>query len=157
VRLPTGVSLPQLAMGALHSCGLTAGQAWCWGRNATGQLGNNATANRRYPVAVQQGAVTFTSLTAGQEHTCGLTYGGATHCWGGNARGQVGDATGTTRLTPVAVQQPAGATFTSVSAGLLFTCGVRQYGQGYCWGANASGQVGDSTQVDRAAPVPSWN
>lgn len=76
---------------------------------------------------------------------------------GGNARGQVGDATGTQRLTPVAVQQPAGATFISVSAGLLFTCGVRQHGQGYCWGANASGQVGDSTVVDRAAPVPVWH
>jgi alpha-tubulin suppressor-like RCC1 family protein len=158
VLQPTGVSLPAVAAGYLHSCGVTqAGQAWCWGRNANGQLGDNSTTNRTAPVAVQQGSVAFRTATAGQDHTCAyVTSTGAAYCWGGNARGQLGDGSTTGRLTPVAVQQPAGAPFDGLAAGLLFTCGVSA-GQGWCWGANASGQVGDSTTVDRVAPVPTWN
>lgn len=157
VTQPSGVSLLVLATGYLHSCGVTlAGQTWCWGRNAHGQLGDNSTTNRTTPVAVQQGGVAYFIATAGQDHTCAYATSVATYCWGGNARGQLGDGTTTGRLTPVAVQQPAGGAFDVVSAGLLFTCAASA-GQGFCWGANASGQVGDSTTVDRAAPVPTWN
>lgn len=155
---PGGVALPGLAAGRTHTCGVSfGGQAWCWGRNGSGRLGDNTVTTRTTPVAVQQGALLFASLTGGEHHTCGLTTGGAVHCWGASSNGQVGDGTLATRRTPVAVQLPAGAAFTAVSAGSVFTCAVRGGGQGYCWGDNAYGQAGDSTTVDRPAPVPSWH
>jgi alpha-tubulin suppressor-like RCC1 family protein len=158
VKQPSGVLLPVLAAGYLHTCGVTsAGQAWCWGRNLSGQLGNNATVNRKFPVQVQQGGALFTGIVAGIDHTCALGSAGALWCWGGNDRNQLGDGTTTGRLTPVAVQQPAGATFTAITAGLVFNCAIRGGGQGYCWGGNYNGQVGDSTQVDHAVPVPTWH
>ena len=46
-----------------------------------------------------------------------------------------------------------GITFVSLSGGGAHTCGVTPNGSIYCWGANASGQLGDGTQTDRAAPV----
>jgi|SRR5450759_319039 len=154
VQQPTGVTFTSLAAGSDQSCGLTgAGAVWCWGANDHGQLGDNTTAERDVPVAVQQGGVTFTSITAGNAHTCGLTSGGAAYCWGANWFGQLGDGTTTTeRHTPVAVQQ-GGVTFTSTTAGEGHTCGLTSAGAAYCWGDNDNGRLGDNTTTGRSTPV----
>ena len=41
-----------------------------------------------------------------------------------------------------------------VAAGLLHACALKGDGTLWCWGANGSGQLGDGTFDDRAAPVP---
>src|SRR5690349_2861415 len=43
-------------------------------------------------------------------------------------------------------------TFTAVSAGTLYTCGVTTAGAAYCWGFNGAGQLGDGTTTDRTSP-----
>ena len=43
------------------------------------------------------------AIAAGSSHTCALTTAGAVQCWGSNSNGQLGDGTGTQRLTPVPV------------------------------------------------------
>ncbi len=125
----------------------------CWGSNSSGQLGQPAAAfnGHGYPLRASV-AVALVSLTAGGEHTCGLTASGAAYCWGSNSNGQLGNGTigGT---NPVAALVSGGLTFVSVSAGGSYTCGVTPNGAIYCWGANASGQLGDGTQIDRSAPV----
>jgi len=154
VAQPAGVTFTSVTAGELHTCGLTpAGAAYCWGGNG-GQLGDGTTTDRLTPVAVAQPAgVTFTSVTAGAFHTCGRTPAGATTCWGVNSRGQLGDGTTTNRVTPVPVAQPAGVTFTSVTAGAFHTCGRTPAGAAYCWGDNSSGQLGDGTTTDGLTPV----
>jgi alpha-tubulin suppressor-like RCC1 family protein len=148
-----GVTFTSITAGYLHTCGLTsAGAAYCWGLNTFGELGDNSTTQRLTPVAVQQGGVTFTSITAGRYHTCGLTGAGAAYCWGYNGHGGLGDNSTTQRLTPVAVQQ-GGVTFTSITAGYLHTCGLTSAGAAYCWGWNVYGQLGDNTTTDRHTPV----
>src|SRR5450759_3959508 len=143
----------QVVTGGYHTCALApSGQAYCWGLNTYGELGDNTTTDRSTPIAVQQGVVTFTSITAGWGHTCGLTSAGAAWCWGYNGNGRLGDNTITLRLTPVAVQQ-GGVTFTSITAGDSHTCGLTGAGAAYCWGRNDSGPVGDNTTTDRHTPV----
>src|SRR5664280_898362 len=143
----------QIATGDGHTCALApSGQAYCWGQNTNGQLGDNTTTDRSTPVAVQQGAVIFTSIAAGYQRTCGLTSAGQTHCWGYNGNAQLGDNTTTNRLTPVAVQQGA-VTFTSITAGGWHTCGLTSEGAAYCWGYNGYGQVGDNATTQRSTPV----
>jgi alpha-tubulin suppressor-like RCC1 family protein len=80
----------------------TSGAAYCWGQNADGELGNGSTINSLTPVAVS-GGLTFATVTAGGNQTCGVTTSGAAYCWGHNANGQLGNGTFTDSTTPVAV------------------------------------------------------
>lgn len=155
VQHPAGVTFTQLSVGSHHTCALTsAGQAWCWGWNLYGQLGDNSVADRAVPTAVQQPAgVSFTSIVTGEYHTCAPTGAGQTWCWGLNSNGQVGDNTTTSRRVPTAVQQPAGVTFLVLSADYRHTCGLTTPGQMWCWGRNNFGQLGDNSTTSRRVPV----
>lgn len=155
-----------------HTCGLTAGgQAYCWGDNAFGQLGNGTTgAPSATPVAVS-GGLSFTQISAGRDYTCALTAGGAIWCWGRNNYAQLGNgpfSTGdATRLSAVPAQvvstpvienpslPPSGPlTFTSVSAGRRHACATASDGNSYCWGGNIFGALGNQLQAAvRGVPV----
>ena len=151
---PAAAALPpvQVVTGSGHTCALApSGQTYCWGLNSSGELGDNTTTIRSTPVAVQQGAVKFTSLTAGNAHTCGLTSAGAAYCWGNNGSGRLGDNTTTERHTPTAVS--GGLTWSSLSAGASHTCGLTTAGAAYCWGWNNSGRLGDGTTTNRNTPT----
>ena len=157
VQQPAGVTFASVSVGDTHGCGLTsAGQAYCWGRNYDGEVGDNTSGTPRLrPVAVQQPAgVAFASLSAGGSHNCGLTSAGQAYCWGRNDNGQLGDSTQRQRNAPVAVRQPAGVTFTTLTAGGYHTCGLTSAGQAYCWGSNDFGGLGDNTSgSNRLTPV----
>jgi len=150
-----GVTYTSIYTEYQHTCALdSSGQAYCWGYNFYGQLGDNSTTTRKTPVAVQQsGGLTFVSLTTGSTHTCGLTSAGQEYCWGSNANGQLGTSNLTSSLTAVAVSQPAGVTFNQVSNGTAHSCGLDGNGQTWCWGRNNWGQVGDGTTTQRTSPV----
>lgn len=165
VREPTEVSggrrWADVALGARHTCALTVeGEAWCWGANQGGQLGNGATtppmgagSSNPAPAAVR-GGLRFRSVAAGWAHTCALTGDGSAYCWGGNAHGQLGTGTAAGSLEPVAVS--GGLRFRAITAGDNFTCGLTADGTAYCWGANDARQLGTGSaisQVERPTPV----
>ncbi len=66
------------------------------------QLGTGATTDSAVPVAVA-GGITFTSVSGGFGHMCGITTSGAAYCWGENENGELGDNTATNRSSPVLV------------------------------------------------------
>lgn len=165
--LVTEVDSTSLVVGAAHSCAIVkastsvsspVGSVLCWGSNGFGQLGNAAaytsTSFSNVAVAAATGQ-TFTSLTAGEYHTCGVTTAGAALCWGRNNAGQLGDGTQVTPATAVPVTVGGSLTWRSLSAGELFTCGVVGTASGggtttgagtvYCWGDNEYGQIGQRT------------
>ncbi len=51
------------------------------GANIDGRLGEGSTTNSAVPVAVSGGG-TWSAVTIGGDHTCGLKTGGALFCWG---------------------------------------------------------------------------
>ena len=96
--------------------------------------------------------LTFASVSAGGNHTCGVTTSGAAYCWGGDSFGQLGNGSTDNQTMPVAVSR--GLTFESVSAGSENTCGVTTSGVAYCWGVDSSGRLGDdSATTNQATPV----
>jgi alpha-tubulin suppressor-like RCC1 family protein len=158
VSPPNGVTgFARIAAGDDHTCALTsAGAAYCWGKNGSGQLGNNSQADSFTPVAVSLpvGVTGFANLTAGQNHTCALTSTGAPYCWGLGAFGQLGNNQLVSSLTPAVVVLPAGVPgFASLAADGNHTCGLSSTGAPYCWGRNFYGQLGDNSTVNTQTPV----
>jgi alpha-tubulin suppressor-like RCC1 family protein len=151
-----GLKFRQLSLGSRHSCGLsTDSLAYCWGENATGQLGDNSTSRQSVPTPVAgglkfiqlvtssgfgAGAVVVSPVAAGfAGHTCGLATDNSAYCWGWNASGELGDGTSTNRLVPTAVSNAI--KFTSLAVGGAYSCGMNG-DKVWCWGSNLFGQVG---------------
>ena len=145
-------SFAQLTVGnGAMACGLTAaGEAWCWGRNSSGELGDGTLISRTHPVRVAGGHV-FTQLSAGGVHVCGVTAGGQAWCWGSNSQSALGD--GGVVSSNVPVQVSGSHNFVSISAGTFHTCARVSTGQAWCWGSNTYGQLGDGTQTGRKVPT----
>jgi uncharacterized repeat protein (TIGR01451 family) len=86
----------------------------CWGDDAYGQL--------------TPPAGTYSQISTGDDHTCGLLTSGGVTCWGKDDFGQSVDPTGT---------------FTQVSAGGFHSCALQTDGTVTCWGLNNYGQSTD--------------
>lgn len=149
----------QVSAGSTHTCALTtAGAAYCWGENGSGQLGNNSTTDSNVPVAVS-GGLTFTNISAGDEVTCAVATNGTGYCWGSDTYGMIGNggsvsySTTDIRMTPTQVSGPT--TFKQMAVGTFHACGVLVAGQVYCWGDNSSGHlgVGDPNVFDSGTPL----
>ena len=142
-----GLQFMRISAGQIHTCGIAVDSlAYCWGQQGLGRLGNNqgASAAISTPTAVD-GAMHFASISAGDEHTCGIIGDATAFCWGRQANGRLGNnlTVDASVITPTAVQD--GHTFLEISAGGDHTCGVRGPAtdrRGMCWGLNAEGQLG---------------
>ena len=147
-----GQPFAQISAGSGFTCALTAaGQAWCWGRNADGQLGNGTTASSAVPVAVAGGHV-FRRISAGEASACGVAVGGTVLCWGDNTYGRLGTGPTGDRTVPTAVTSPGTVAYRMVQVGSRHACAAATDDRVFCSGSNASGEVGDGTQVSRAIP-----
>jgi alpha-tubulin suppressor-like RCC1 family protein len=149
-----GLVFESISAGGVHTCGLTTGgDAYCWGDNSAGELGDgNAPTDRDTPVLVD-GAHAFGSISAGRFHTCGVTTGGDALCWGTNRSGELGDGNSPTDSDiPILVQ--SALMFESIGAGAFHSCGVVTSGGAYCWGSNSSGELGNGNgPADSDTPV----
>lgn len=151
---PGGLAFAALSAGKEHVCAVTAGgEAYCWGRNQGGQLGDSTLTDRTTPTRVLRPAgETFTSIGAGFIHTCATTASGEAYCWGDNELNELGDSTTTPSRVPVRVRRPAGVSFATVTAGDIHSCALDTTGQAWCWGNNVDGELGASV-LDGPTPV----
>ena len=149
------VSFASVQVGGAHSCGLTAlGEAFCWGANGQGQLGNGELFDVATPSPVFQGTLTFRNLSAGSAHTCAITSDSLAYCWGSNSLGQLG--VGSSSVPLAAPEQVVGGLkFKQISSGGSHTCGLAADGVLYCWGLEEGGRLGNGQSTSgQVRPSP---
>ena len=150
-----------ISAGNSHACEIVGGEAYCWGDDSYGQLGNNSTTQSNVPMAVYTGGVlsgvTLTQISAGVASTCALSSAGLVYCWGYNGRGELGDDSGSNSSVPVAVTTAGtpmdGRTIVQVTVGYYFVCAVDSAGLVYCWGGDCYGNLGNGSTSNSSVPV----
>ena len=140
----TGTHWVELSSGLDFTCGIqsgglreTDGTLWCWGRNTDSQLGDGTTTSRSAPVQIATSFL-WRNVTAGESHACAVRKdNGQLFCWGRNANQQLGDGSTTTRSQPLRIGAISDS-WSMAAPASTFTCGLKQSGDIWCWGNNAS-------------------
>jgi alpha-tubulin suppressor-like RCC1 family protein len=142
----------QVTVGGLHTCMRNAvGDGYCIGYNAYGQVGSGDFVTPQLAPTLVSDTLRWTHLSAGGNHTCGVTSDQRLFCWGQGVVGQLGVVGTGHRSTPTEVD--LAASFVDVSCGYNHTCAVTTTGELYCFGHNTRGQLGDGTTTGRATPT----
>lgn len=151
-QLVAGITnIVQVRVGGNHNCVLTLdADAFCWGDNFNGQLGNpTIDAQVRHEPIQVAGITRFANLAAGGAHTCGLLQDGDVLCWGWNQNGQIGNGVGGSArdvVTPSPVITLLDVN--SVAIGERHICAGTQNSSVACWGDNSIGQLGTGVFSD---------
>ncbi len=159
IRLGDNWRFKQISAGAYHTCAVTTTEdLYCWGANSHGQLGAPASATcllvvevpcSSQPVFVGSG---FQVVSAGSTFTCALS-DGVPHCWGMIVESANFELPGP--FNPSLWSNPSPTVvgtnnkFETLSAGYGHFCGITSNPAGaiWCWGRQASGELGDGSLV----------
>jgi hypothetical protein len=117
--------------------------------NNFGDLADGTTTRRPQPVQIGT-ATNWQTIASGQQHALALRTDGSLWAAGFNSNGQVGDGTGSQKISFV---QLGASTWTVISGGQNHSAAIRSDGTLWAWGLNTNGQLGDSTTTQRTAPV----
>ncbi|TSJ86187.1 hypothetical protein FPK29_00270 [Bifidobacterium polysaccharolyticum] len=151
----------EIGMASGFSVGVASdGNAYAWGSNQYGQLGQGSTSSRRQktPVRVPLPAgvdsnFTYTQAVAGGYHVLAVGSDGIVYSWGANNRGQLGDNTTSDRSKPQPVKGADGQPFKAVqvSAGAYDSAAIDLQGRVYTWGSECNS--GGSYSLSRSTPT----
>jgi alpha-tubulin suppressor-like RCC1 family protein len=144
-----------LSGGQNHSMSLKSdGTVWCWGDNATGELGLGDQTDRKKPdQVVVSGSSTPLSgivmIAAGGNHSLALDSGGGVWAWGSNTSGQTGNGDNTATMLKRANKVRTSSTgptyltnIVSIAAGNSHSIALDGSNTVWTWGANNNGQLG---------------
>ena len=132
-----------VSAGNWHTCAIrTSGEIECWGKTSEYTHYSDALTEPQ-TIEIEQADPppgSYTAVSAGQWHTCGLRTSGEIKCWGLKGipyleAGMLVETSDDRRTSA-----PDGR-FRAVSAGGFHTCGLRENGAIECWGRNDFGQT----------------
>ncbi|QQR90523.1 MAG: hypothetical protein IPJ88_01900 [Myxococcales bacterium] len=156
-----------VSLGHWHSCAInTSDTAFCWGFNENGRLGNNNIVGSNLPdshvPSAVYGGTGISSISAGAGHSCAVKTDAEVICWGSNSDGQLGDGSIGERCegremsvldwecapAPIAESGP----WNQIHAGGRHSCGIKNDGSAWCFGAAEHGQMGTAQTTTQAFP-----
>jgi alpha-tubulin suppressor-like RCC1 family protein len=152
-EIPSGQQIERLYTGGGFNCILTnSNDAFCWGNNTGGELGNNdnSISLTPEPVAIDQSSLMpdeyFVDLGTGYRHSCGLTNKSKVYCWGDNEHGQIGQsAFSSDFFTPTEIDfsfLDANDNPAKLFSGYYSNCVITKLNKTFCWGSNVNGEMG---------------
>lgn len=95
-----GRTVSSLTVGESSSCVLTNDDAaFCWGRNASGALGDQTTTSRSLPTAVTAVTGPIRIIAVGADHACAAVL--YVNCWGGSFNLGTGETSGRLTAAPI--------------------------------------------------------
>ncbi len=130
----------RIATGGSHGCRIDEDtRVLCWGNHDHRQLGDRSFQNslvewsgEAAPAVATPNDVGWTSIAAGEQHTCGVR-AGKVYCWGENNFAQSNPANhSANNIPPVEIQLPG--TATQVFASRFTSCALTTTNEAYCWG-----------------------
>lgn len=95
--------------GRNHACAIRkSGAVVCWGAGSRGQLGDGQPhsdgSGAQASLVSVSGLTSATGTGAGGDHSCAVTKTNTLFCWGANDRGQLGNGSTNSELSPVSAQ-----------------------------------------------------
>jgi alpha-tubulin suppressor-like RCC1 family protein len=151
VDVPTLVDVgpfDSVAVGEDYSCAIRRDDRtlWCWGVQST----SNTVTTPPVAVPTQVGTASWSDVSAGLLHMCGVQTDGSLWCWGYNGWGQLGIGNQTGSAEPTRVG--SATDWTGIGLGDFHSCGIRS-GSLWCWGLDTSGITPDTADEVVLEPV----
>lgn len=143
----------------LASCAINAsGEAYCWGHNSGGAVGDGTFTNRPSPTKVVgsgAGSLIFTSISGSGANSCALNALHQAYCWGYGFHYAIGNMSTSDQNVPTWVMGTGTGpnAFSSLSSGDAHVCGLTIDGEIFCWGSNDSGQIGNGLGPKKIKPT----
>ncbi len=157
--------LKMVSAGGNHNCAIknNDGSLWCWGQNNQGQLGDVTKSNSS--TFRQTSSDDWVQVTAGDQHTCGITNDGTLYCWGNNASGEIGNGDENNLSQNIPVNISTDSVWSSIATGAGHSCAINQGDFSlWCWGNNDNSQQGypstdntrDKTKASEVEVTTDW-
>lgn len=127
------------------------GSLWAWGVNTYGAIGDSTTISKKLPTRVGNDS-DWLDVNAAYYSNIALKSNHSLYTWGYNAFGEIGDSTFVNRLQPTRIGK-FNNYWKSISASYQSFSAIDSNSNVWAWGRNNSGELGDSTQINRKFPV----
>ena len=161
ISISSGLSYTQVSAGGAFMMGIRPDSTlWGSGLNSVGQLGDNTTFNRSYPVQVGFGlglaaaaaGSSWSQVRTGLSTTLAIRTDGGLFGWGGGTNGIIGNGSTANQSSP---SQVGTSSWTQVALGpnSNHALGIKLDGTLWSWGLNSSMQLGDNTTISKSSPV----
>jgi alpha-tubulin suppressor-like RCC1 family protein len=120
---------------------------FAWGRNASGQLGQNSTT--RFSSPVQIPGATWSSISSGTDYLLATKTDNTLWAWGANTRGNLGQNNTINCSSPI---QIPGTSWNKINA-CRFSLATKTDGTLWSWGYNPYGNLGQNNTTYFSSPV----
>ncbi|MBN2723990.1 MAG: hypothetical protein JXR95_07980 [Deltaproteobacteria bacterium] len=143
-----------VSCGANHCCGSDSTSEYCWGSNTMYEFGTGDSNPTLSATPLQTFSFSGSSqISSGDDHSCKLDTAGTIECWGSNSNSMCGLPGLSYVTSPEVIDATVLNTIVDITAGGVHSCFIDSTGQGWCFGANDYGQLGQG-DVDYDAHLP---